>query len=277
MTGNGLSRPVFQFTDAVPDGSEREVLDLWTPVSDPSLDAMAFDVPFGATVEMQPVWRADYPSDPELIEKHLDDARNALKAADAAVSLAPARLDAFVAQGQAGVAFAVPGLDARSAEPEGEISLLLGEIRGDGLMVSFDPNDPLSGKMDQAFQSFQDFTDRLKRMVGHLAWVETRVEGRLVGRTSVSWTGDVDTKVLDQLEADRVQLHQQTLELALASRRTMLRTSSLVITSAVKLSVLLATPGGIALALPVVLRFIRLLRKELKSSTKTKEEASNGR
>jgi hypothetical protein len=45
----------------------------------------------------------------------------------------------------------------------------------------------------------------------------------------------------------------------------MLRTSSLAIASAVKLSVLLATPGGIVLALPVVLRFIRLLRKELKN------------
>jgi hypothetical protein len=94
---------------------------------------------------------------------------------------------------------------------------------------------------------------------------------RLVGRTAVSWTGDVDTRVLEKLEADRVRLHHQTLELALASRRTMLRTSSLVIASAVKLSVLLATPGGVVLALPVVLRFIRLLRKELKSSTKNEK------
>jgi hypothetical protein len=268
MTGDGLSRPVFQLCDAAQDGPEQEVLDLWTPVPGRSLEAMAFDAPAGATAESEPIWRADYPAEPDLIEKHLNEARKSLDAADVAVAVAPARLDAFVSQGQAGVAFAVPGLDARSAEPEGELSLLLGELRGDGLMVSFDPNDPHAGKLDQAVQSFQAFTDRLNRMIGHLAWVETRVEGRLVGRTAVSWTGDVDTRVLEQLEAERVRLHHQTLELALASRRTMLRTSSLVISSAVKLSVLLATPGGIVLALPAVLRFIRLLRKELKSSTK---------
>jgi hypothetical protein len=267
MTGEGLPRPVFQLCDAAPDGPEREVLGLWTSVPVSLPEAVAFDAPATEMSEMQPVWRADYPSDPELIEEHLDDARKALEAADAAVVLAPARLDAFVAQGQAGVAYAVPGPDARPAQPEDELTLLLGEIRGDGLMVSYDPSDPHAGRWDQAFQSFQEFTDRLKQMVGHLARVETCVEGRLVGRTVVSWTGDVDTMVLDWLDADRVRLHQQTLDLALASRRTMLRTSSLVITSAVKLSVLLATPGGIALALPVVLRFISLLRKELKSRT----------
>lgn len=265
MTGEGLPRPVFQLADAVPEGPDRDVLGLWTSFADPWPDDVAFDASAAEMPEMQPVWRADYPADPELIEKHLDGAWKALEAADAALLLAPARLDAYVAQGQAGVAFTVPGTDALPSEPEDELTLLLGEMRGDGMMVSFDPSNPLAGKWDLAFQAFQEFTDRLKQMVGHLAQVETCVEGKLVGRTSVSWTGDVDTMVLDWLDEDQVRLHQQTLDLALASRRTMLRTSSLAITSAIKLSVLLATPGGVALALPVVLRFIRLLRKELKS------------
>jgi hypothetical protein len=267
VAGEGLTRPVFQLCDAAPEGPEGEVLGLWTAVHVALLDAVAFDLPAPEIPETQPVWRADYPADPDLIEKHLVEARRSLEAANAAVSLAPARLDAFVARGQAGVAYALPGLDAQPAQPEEEISLLLSELRGDGLMVSYEPGAPLAGRWDQAFQSFQEFTERLKQMVGHLAQVETRVEGRLVGRTAVSWTGDVDTMVLDWLEADGVRLHQHTLELALASRRTMLRTSSLVIANAVKLSVLLATPGGIALALPVVLRFITLLHKEVRSRT----------
>jgi hypothetical protein len=265
MTGEGLPRPVFQFADAVTEGPDQDLLGLWTSVAETVPDDLAFDALATEMPEMQPVWRADYPSDPELIDRHLDEAQKALEAADAALLLAPARLDAYVAQGQAGVAFAVPGLDAPPSEPEDELTLLLGEIRGDGMMVSFDSSQPLSGKWDLASQAFQEFTDRLKQMVGHLAYVETCVEGKLVGRTSVSWTGDVNTMVLDWLDEDQVRLHRQTLDLALASRRTMLRTSSLAITSAIKLSLLLATPGGIALALPVVLRFIRLLRKELKS------------
>jgi hypothetical protein len=265
MTGEGLPGPVFQLADAAPEGQERDFLGLWTSVAEPLPDEVAFGVPAAEVPETQPVWRADYPSDPELRQKALDEARQALEAADAALVLAPARLDAYVAHGQTGVAFAAPGPDAPSSQPEDELTLLLGEIRGERAMVSFDSGEPDSRMWDQAFQAFQEFTDRLKQMLGHLALVETRVEGDLVGRTSVSWTGDVDTMVLDWLDAEQVHLHQQTLDLALASRRTMLRTSSLAIASAVKLSVLLATPGGIVLALPVVLRFIRLLRKELKS------------
>ena len=52
--------------------------------------------------ETQPVWRADYPSDPELIEKHLDDARKALAAfwkAGDAVAETRKRADAVIASG----------------------------------------------------------------------------------------------------------------------------------------------------------------------------------
>jgi hypothetical protein len=263
MVGDGSRRPVFELCDAAPAGPESDVLGLWTPVPLPDIGTMAFDAPDGVT-DAVPVWRANYPADPDLLAADLDEAWKQLEAAEAALAAAPARLDAFVQQGQSGTAYALPAEGTPQGLPEQDLDLLLGEIRGVAPVTSYALDDSSAGRLDLALEAFQAFADRFQQVVAHFAWVETRVEGRLVGRTTVTWTGDVDTLLADWLDPDQMQLHQQTLSLALASRRTVLRTSSLVIANAVKLSALLATPGGIALAIPVVLRFINQLRKELK-------------
>ena len=136
-------------------------------------------------------------------------------------------------------------------------------------MMSYGLRDQFVGKWKEAIQAFQAFADHLQQMVGHYAWVETRVAGDIVGLTRVTWTGDVDTFLRDQLEPDRMRLHQHTLNVALVSRRTLLRTSTLVISGAARLSMLLATPGGAVLAFPAVLRFINQVRTELEKRQKT--------
>jgi len=72
-----------------------------------------------------------------------------------------------------------------------------------------------------------------------------------------------------------VKLHEHTLQLALASRQMLLRTSAMILANATKLSALIATPGGIVLAIPAVLRFINEVRKQLKQNM-DKKEAPNG-
>jgi hypothetical protein len=273
MAGDGGLRPVFELCDAAPTGPEQEVLGLWTPTMLPATDAVQFDASAGA-IEAAPVWRASYPADPALVEADLARAREQLEAAESALAAAPARLDALLAQGGGGLAYAAPSPDGLSGQPEEDLILLVGEIQGRAPAVSYGPGDQPGERWAEAFDAFEVFTSRVQQLVAHYAWVETRVEDRLVGQTAVTWTGDVDTILVDRLEPGQIQLHQQTLELALASRRTMFRTSTLVIASAVKVSVLLATPGGIALAFPVVLRFINQLRKELHPEAgKQKKEA----
>lgn len=262
MAGAGRPRPVFELYDAAPVGPEPDVLGLWTPVPLMESGALAFDTP-GGLEDAAPVWRANYPADPDLMEADLEVARKQLEAAEAALVVTPARLDAYLAQGQAGLAYDLPAPGSQPSLPEEDLTLLLGEIQGVVPVTSYALDDLPAGRWAHAFEAFQAFADRFQQVVAHMAWVETEMGGRLVGRTAVTWTGDMDTILLDWLEPDQLRLHQQTLGLALASRRTVLRTSSLVIANAVKLSALLATPAGIALAIPVVLRFIYQLRKEL--------------
>jgi hypothetical protein len=262
VRGEGIPPPAFELLDTAPAGPEQDVLGLWTPVPLLPTEAISLEAPASAE-EIAPVWRANYPADPELVRTYLEQAQRSLEAAEAALAATAGRLDAFVMQQRAGLEFALPAPGTQPALAEDELSVLLGLSQAAAPESIQGLAEQLSEKWDGALQSFQAFAARLQQVIGHYAWVETRVDGRLVGQTGVSWIGDVNTIFLDRLEPDQVQLHERTLDLTLASRKTLLRMSVLAIASAAKLSVLLATPGGIALALPAVLRFINQIRKEL--------------
>jgi hypothetical protein len=93
-------------------------------------------------------------------------------------------------------------------------------------------------------------------------WVESEMEGRFLGRTAASWTGDMDTVWPEDVRPDQAALHQRALTLALASRDTMIRTVIIVASCAAKLSMAMATPGGAILALPAVWDFINRVMAE---------------
>jgi hypothetical protein len=258
VRGEGIPPAAFELLDTAPADPEPGLLGLWTPVPLEPAEAAFFEA-FTAVEETAPVWRADYPSDPERARTHLEQAQRSLDAAESALAATPSRLDAFVMQRRTGLAFAPP------APAEEDLTVLLGLSRAAAPELPGVPGEPPGEKWERAFQSFRGFAARLQQIAAHYAWVETRVGGRLVGQTGVAWTGDMHTVFLDPLDPDQVRLHQRTLDLALASRKTLVRMAVLTVASAVKLSVLLVTPGGIALALPAVLRFINQIRKELAS------------
>ncbi len=274
MESEGTPRPIFELLDATSSGGDQDLLGLWTTVPVPQLEAVAFGT-LEQPAETAPVWRADYPADPGQAAAVLEDARKSLAAADMALDEVPARLDRYLMQERVGVSYTLPGPGAQPDRAEDDLSLVLAEMRGAVPAVSFEAEGGFAGRWDEAFQFFQSFTERLRQMAAHYTWVETRVEGRLVGQTAVGWTGDVDTILVDALDSDLMRLHEQTLKLALASRQMLLRTSAIILANATKLSVLVATPGGIALAIPTVLRFINQVRKELKQNM-DKQEAQNG-
>jgi hypothetical protein len=271
MESEGTPRPVFELLDAAPGGGDQDLLGLWTTVPAPQLEAVAFDTLDPAT-EMATVWRADYPADAGQAAEALEDARRSLAAAEMALDEVPDRLDLYLVRERVGVSYAVAAPGDRPARAEDDLSFILAEMRGTVPDVSFAAEGGLAGRWEEAFQFFQSFTERLKQMTAHYTWVETRVEGRLVGQTAVGWTGDVDTVLVDSLDPELMQLHEQTLQLALASRQMLLRTSAMILANATKISALIATPGGIALAIPAVLRFINQVRKELEQKI-DKEEA----
>ena len=134
--------------------------------------------------------------------------------------------------------------------------------------MSFGLGEMLPGEWKEASQRIAAILEQVVRFVACYAFVETRVEEQLLGRTAVSWMGDVNTVWMGGLTSEEVLLHQRALALAIGSRDALLQTVLMAAQLAVKLSVLLSTPGGVLLALPAVWRFIHQVLAESGELTK---------
>ena len=282
---------VFELSGAAQAGTGSEVLGLWTTglpfgrvYPEPSrgaqgkpfaADAVAFDTTLMAAAEAL-VWRANLPADLNLAAEHLANAKASLDASQAALAEATDRIDALVEGRSTGLAFDVSAAGTELAQPERELLAWLEEAQESGPRVSFRAAKEAGSGWEQAAQQFQGFVDHLRQIVAHYAWVETRVQGQLLGRTAVLWTGDVDTVWQGGLDAAPMVLHQRTLTLALACRDTLIRTFVLALSGAARLSVLLAMPGGAILALPAAWKFINQVRAELEKHQQITKEVKNG-
>jgi hypothetical protein len=244
--------PVVRFAlcEAVPTSTE-QVLGLW--VTAPLPEERETDLP---------VWRAIYPADLNRAALQRDKASELLAVFESALTATPARIDRVVTRGAGARSYDLSDVRGSLAKPERELLELL-QAGGGGPLRSYGLSDELPTRWDELTGVFQDFMGRLGRMVSHLAWVETHIGGRLAGQTAVAWTGGMETVFAGELASKGMHLHQHTLDLVLASRRTMLRTATVVVANGVKLSALLAAPAGAVLALPAVFRFINQVRAEL--------------
>jgi hypothetical protein len=252
---------VFQFFDTALTEITPDVLGLWATVPTSSAQAMAF----GTTVETMaqpPLWRANLPGDPHLAEQHLASGEMKLCASQKALAVATDRLMAFIDAQPAGVAFSIASADSAIAQPEAELSVFMSQVRAGRASVSFGLGERLVGGWDQATQQFHAVLERLRQLMAYYVWVETRVQQELLGQTTVSWTGDVETVWRLGLSPEQVILHQRTLALALRSRDTLLQTLVMATQFAVKLSLLLSMPGGVILALPAAWKFINQVLAE---------------
>ncbi len=276
MDGDESPRAVFELRDAVPAGPGSDVLGLWTAVPLSPTEAVTLNTDVDATARA-PVWRANLPADPDLLAKHLSGAGSKLDASQYALTTAPDRLNALkaaIAGHSAGLAFDLSSAKTELAQPEEALLALLAGARADMPTTSFGVGEELARGWEQVTQEFQGFLARLRQIVEHYAWVETHVEGRLLGQTRVGWMGDARTFWQEGLDAAQMSLHQRTLSLALMSRRTLLQTSAVIVSGAARLSVLFSTGGF--MALPAMLMFINQVRAELQKRQAMREETLNG-
>lgn len=244
-------------------------------------DGVAFGTTGVATAEA-PVWRANLPADLHQAAERLDKAEEGLEASQQALTVATDRIDALVERRSTGLAFDTPVAGALAAEtfaagaglaePERELLGLLQEAKTGRPPVSFAAGEEVSGGLRQAAQQFQGFMERVRQVVAHYAWVETHVEGELLGRTTVGWTGDMRTAWQEGLDPAQMALHQRTLTLALASRETLIQTLVVVTSGAARLSMLLSTPVGAILALPAAWKFINQVRAEIEKHQQITKE-----
>jgi hypothetical protein len=213
-----------------------------------------------------PVWRTELPADLDQASQQLNSDQAQIADTLAALNTTPDRIDGLVRQAQvagtAGVSFDTSGIDALS-EPEADLLDMVQTINSPSIGVSFAVGDEKTSKIESVFTQFNDDMTRLLRLVANFAWVETEVGGDLLARSVVSWTGDMDTSWASGLKDEIYQLHKRSLSQALATRNIALHAITITAQSALKLSVLLATPGGGLLALPMVWKYVKQIMADV--------------
>lgn len=218
----------------------------------------------------------DLPADPERANQEIDQADASLQASLNGLETAQERLEQLVRSQSGGVSFDTQSYAPGS--PEAQALALLGEAGpgGEWESTSFGAGEAASEQWNKATSAFQEFMGRLDQVVGHLARVDTQVSGSQVVRSTVGWTGDLETAWQIYPTPELAALHRRTLRLTLASRTAMLRTFGVVSAGAVKLAALVASPAGAILALPAAWQFIRQVQAESARYSSIKEEIGHG-
>lgn len=225
-------------------------------------------ISFGVEIADEiPVWRTDLPADLDQANTQLTEQEGELGDTLAALNTTPERIDVLVRQAQlAGttdISFEAPGAETL-AEPDFELLDMVQTINSPTVGISFAVGDERTSNIEAAFTQFNEDMSSLLRMVAHFAWIETEIGGELLARSVVSWTGDMDTSWATGLKEEIYQLHKRSLGQALSTRNIALHAITITAQSALKLSVLLATPGGQLLALPLVWKYVKQIMTDVK-------------
>jgi len=229
----------------------------WQPAPRASSDT-SFEA--AASVEQVSVWSLDLPADPEAADATLAQAELQLQATQVLLDDAPARLEAFTARLQSG------GEVQFDLESTGEASLGAAEAALlpwiDALQpgqISFGGEELSRSDVSGAITQLRQTVDDMLGQVLYLARVETRQQGALLASSLVDWTGDMDTAWGEAVSAEERGLHQRSLALALKARIALLRIILTTTQAAVKISALIAAPGGALLALPAAWKYVQQL------------------
>jgi hypothetical protein len=244
-----------------------EGLSGWEFISAPAAEALSFSIEDEPPLTI-PVWRLDLPPDPKQAEQFISHRSELTRASTLALESIPQRVDQLIKRRSA-AEDSVTSFDTKAAPlpaPEAELLRLLDVIDTGEAVLSFSSAGPEAGALDQVGKQFLVASQRLLRLFSHFAWVDTLVLGQLVGHTQVGWNGSMNTAWLGRLDQAQMNLHLRNLETALEARNVSLRILTVSIQSAVKLSVLLAAPGGAFLALPAAWKFVNHILAQARSN-----------
>jgi hypothetical protein len=241
----------------------------WNPVAIQSSggESVAFGIE-AAPADTGSIWQIDLPGEEQEAATRLEQVSTQIEASRKALDDASYRLASFIQHYQSGdmtqLSFTTGAVGALP-EPELELMDWLEFARPTALEFGVAVEAPHPAEVQRLSSQAEAAMEKLLQQVLHFAWVETRLEGRLLARSLVSWGGDVDTVWgAERLPGDPA-LHRRSLALAIISRGALLRLIMIVSTGALKISLLLATPGGAILALPAAWNFVHRILSELES------------
>lgn len=110
--------------------------------------------------------------------------------------------------------------------------------------------------VEQARAQLKSLLEQLNRELLHFAWIETILADQVMARTSVRWTGHLETICTDGISPAQISLHARSLRFATHSRALKVRLATTVMSGAAKISALMVNPAGAILALPLVYRYV---------------------
>jgi hypothetical protein len=240
-----------------PAPSLPDFLDGWSFAPALEEDSVSYGVSSKKTDEAVPTWRIDLPPG-ESAHAVLNAAEERLHQSEIVLQSIPDQLDALLLAASTGMAsYSTPASGA-------SVELLdLLEQAGDPGTTSFSLFAGKRAQLTEASQEFQNILGRLSSLVSSMASVETRLDGRLLARTRVTWNGSFDSHVAMQLASSDLRLHRRSINLALGSRRLAVSLIARTAQGAVKISTLLAAPGGVVLALPAVWKYIQSVLSDI--------------
>jgi hypothetical protein len=231
-----------------------EILDLWQPVSQPAAADLSFSP--AATPEVLR-WQLDLPANPALALDRLAGLEAQPLIVDDQLTTVPGRLDRWLEQTPAGLAFS-----SAAPSPEAELQQRIAELREP---VSFAPGQ--AAALRGVGEQFQARINHLFRLLTNLVWIETRIEGQVIGQTRVGWTGNTRTAWGSDLAPAQIGYHQRNLKVALDGRLIQLRILVLATQAVAKIATLLGSSGGLGtvLVLPLAWNYVYQILNELKT------------
>lgn len=235
-----------------------DVLGVWqaqlAPPPPPKRPAGAFDVPAlgasGKPVDEIPatVWRVNLPRDPRQAADLLAAQEWRLAQAEQALPQAEQRLERYIEirkRSQAAGSFAL----GRRTGPEA----WLDDWLGSNGPASFGGIPGFPDDWEATLSQASALLKHLGQTSAYAAWVETASAGKLVGRTTVAWDGDLRHIWLQGASAQQVGQHERSLTLSLRSRLAWIKMTMLVLSGGLKLAVL--APAGPLGSIPAALQF----------------------
>lgn len=260
--------PIFESTGT------SDPLGVWTPA--PQSGMVHFGIGDEATSSSPdvPVFRVNLPGSGQAADEAFEASEAYFERVNAALEGVPARLDTLVSQMQArqaageSVSFDVASLEAEPG-PEGDLLHLLEDVSKTE-PVSFSVGDesetarePVSQAWQEARARFDALMEQINREVLHFAWVETKIDGKMIARSEVDWSGDATTLWAETASEEQKSLHHRALNVAARSRNMKLRLFVTVASGAAKVTTLMAA-GTPVLALPAVYQYVMSIVRQVR-------------
>ncbi|MCP4165203.1 MAG: hypothetical protein GY759_04825 [Chloroflexi bacterium] len=248
---------------------EVDALALWTPPNRSPSGVASFAANEADTATAGMTWRIYLTSDSDHAERQLTSAETSVMVADKALAESSRRIDTLLASYPAAADTSTFAVETPLPAAEQELLGLLHFADSPQPEVAFALGIELPGNWQEANEDFYAFLRKVERFLRHYAWVESEIDGKLIGRTTVNWLADMRTTWHTDTHVAQRALHRRALASALDARATLLRTVALISAGAITLLPILTAGTGAIVALPAVWRFFNQVRSELKQRSLT--------